>query len=103
MTHKLEIQLEEIQSFINQQRLTQKEILSLSEAATYTGLSKSFLYKKTAKREIPFYKLEQKLIYFKKTELDAMLLSNRLAPVSEIADQKMTMKKGSNAKNPTYD
>ncbi|MBK7763289.1 MAG: helix-turn-helix domain-containing protein [Bacteroidetes bacterium] len=92
MTHKIETQLEAIQAFISQQRLSQKEILTLAEAAAYTGLSKSFLYKKTSKREVTFYKLEQKLIYFKKTDLDQYLLSNRQAPVSEIADSLFNSK-----------
>lgn len=89
MTHKIETQLEEIQTFITQQKLIQKEILTLAEAALYTGLSKSFLYKKTSLRQIPFYKIEMKLIYFKKTELDQYLLANRLAPVPEMAETKM--------------
>ena len=90
MTHKIENQLEEIQSFITQQTLAKKDILTLAEAAAYSGLSKSFLYKKTSLRQITFYKLEGKLIYFKKSELEAYLLANRLAPISEVVDSNLS-------------
>lgn len=44
--------------------------LTFQEAAEYLGISKSTLYKKTAKKKIPFYKNQGKLIYFKKSELN---------------------------------
>jgi excisionase family DNA binding protein len=99
MSHRIETQLEEIQTFISQQRVSQKEILTLAEAALYTGLSKSFLYKKTSLRQIPFYKLEMKLIYFKRTDLDQYLLAKRQAPESELAGNQielLTFKKRKN-------
>ena len=70
MYHKIEQQLDIIMNFISQQQLLKKEIFTMNEAATYSGLSKSYLYKKTASRLIPYYKLEGKLIYFKKSDLD---------------------------------
>jgi excisionase family DNA binding protein len=84
MSHLIETEIQEIKNFISQQQIAQKNILTLNEAATFTGLSKSYLYKKTSCRQIPFYKLEGKLIYFKKIELEEWLLSNRVSPVNEL-------------------
>ncbi len=84
MNHNLETKLDEIKNFISQQQIAQKNILTLNEAAIFTGLSKSYLYKKTSCRQIPFYKLEGKLIYFKKIELEEWLLSTRVPSNSEI-------------------
>lgn len=64
----------------------EKDILNFDEAAKYLGISKSMLYKMTAKRTICFYKPSGKLNYFKKEDLDNWLLSNRIAPQSEIEE-----------------
>lgn len=53
-----------------------KTVLTVDEAITYTGLSKSYLYKLTSAGTIPHYKPNGKHIYFKKEELDAWLLRN---------------------------
>jgi excisionase family DNA binding protein len=84
MNHNLETKLDEIKNFISQQQIAQKNILTLNEAAIFTGLSKSYLYKKTSNRQIPFYKLDGKLIYFKKIELEEWLLSTRVPSNSDI-------------------
>jgi len=101
MTHKIETQLDLIQAYIAQQKLSLKEILNISEAAEYTGLSKSYLYKKISLRSIPFYKLGGKLVYFKRSDLEAYLLSNRKAPLSELADAKPTLVAGKLNRNST--
>jgi excisionase family DNA binding protein len=87
MNHKLETQLEQIQTILEVNKLAQKDVLTLAEASKFTGLSKSFLYKLTSQRQIPFYKLGVKLIYFKKSDLEAYLLSNRQAPTYEIVNK----------------
>jgi excisionase family DNA binding protein len=84
MSHLIETEIQEIKNFISQQQIAQKNILTLNEAATFTSLSKSYLYKKTSCRQIPFYKLDGKLIYFKKIELEEWLLSNRVSPVNQL-------------------
>ena len=84
MNHNLETKLDEIKNFISQQQIAQKNILTLNEAATFTGLSKSYIYKRTSNRQIPFYKLDGKLIYFKKIELEEWLLANRVPPENEL-------------------
>jgi len=92
MSHKIESQLEQISAFIRRQQLVQKQILNLAEAAEYTGLSRSYLYKKTASRELRFYRLHQKLLYFKREDLDAHLLSNPQPTVSEMTEGRNQLK-----------
>jgi excisionase family DNA binding protein len=53
----------------------QKTVLSFSETAEYTGLSKSYLYKLTSAGIIPHYKPTGKMLYFKKLEIDEWLVS----------------------------
>ena len=71
MSHFIEQQIAEIKEFITRQSLANKDVMSLSEAATYAGVSKSYLYKLTSARLIPFYRPANKLIFFKKEEIDA--------------------------------
>lgn len=61
-----------------------KEVLSTDDAELYTGLSKSRLYKLTMRKELPYYKPGGKLVYFKRSELDAWLTANRVSTQAEI-------------------
>jgi excisionase family DNA binding protein len=83
-THLLDQRIEAIHKLIAQQTLANKEHMSLEETATYMGVSKSFLYKLTSQRKIPFYRPGSKLIFFKKSEIDIFLLSNRQNTKTEI-------------------
>lgn len=65
-----------IRSMMQSIAITQKEVLTLDEAAMYTGLSKTYLYKLTASRKIPCWKPHGKMLYFKRSELDAWMLQN---------------------------
>lgn len=64
--------------------LSQKVVLNFNEVASYTGLSKSYLYKLTSSGGIPCYKPQGKQIYFNKQEIDNWLLQNRKATNSEL-------------------
>lgn len=61
-----------------------KEILTLDEAAQYTGMTPSALYKLTSTRKIPFSKPNGKNCFFKRTELEAWLMSNPVATTDEL-------------------
>ncbi len=67
--------------------LAQKEVLTFDEAAAYTGLSKSWLYKLTSTKQIPHYKPSGKLCYFDRVELDAWIKQNRVSTSDEIEMQ----------------
>lgn len=93
MEHKIEKQLETICQYIENNELRLKEFLTLTEAANYAGISKSFLYKLTSQKQISFYRPAIKLIYFKRTELEEWILNNRSLSTSEIKNQNLQIKK----------
>ena len=74
-----------------------KEVLTSDEAAKYMGVSKSYLYKLTMRREIPHFKSPTgKMCYFNRLELEQWLQSNRVSTSTEINQraQAYCMKKG---------
>ena len=77
---------------MNLERINQgaKTILTLEEVAKYTNYSKSYIYKLTSRREIPCYKPNGKQLYFKRTEIDEWLLSNRKMTNKEIESEVAT-------------
>lgn len=76
--------------------LSSKTVLTFDEAATYTGLSKSYLYKLTHSGGIPCYKPKGKMLYFNKVELDEWMMQNRKVTASELDAKANTylMQKG---------
>ena len=72
-----------------------KDVLPLSEAADYLGLTKSALYKLTHRNEIPFYKPNGKMCYFERHELDSWMrrgpvMSNaQIAAKAEAIEQRL--------------
>lgn len=65
--------------------IVSKEILTFDEACIYMGVSKSFMYKCTSTNRIPHYKPSGRIIYFKKDDLTAWMLQNRVSTSEEIA------------------
>ena len=76
----------------NLERINQgaKTIVTLEEVAKYTNYSKSYIYKLTSRREIPCYKPNGKQLYFKRTEIDEWLLTNRKMTNKEIESEVAT-------------
>lgn len=64
-----------------------KDILSIEEAASYTGLKKSYLYKLCSERKIPHYKNSGKMLRFKKVDLSEFQLRNKVKSYREIEDE----------------
>lgn len=80
--------LEEITDLVTTRTLfATKEVLTTDEAARYLGISKSYLYKLTMRREIPHYKPMGKMCFFNRQELASWLQSNRVATATEISDE----------------
>ena len=66
-----------------------KEVMSTEEVAKYMGVSKSTIYKLTMTRQIPYYKPTGRMCYFKRSELEAWLLSNRVSTEEEIEQKAL--------------
>lgn len=64
-----------------------KEVLTSDEAASYMGISKSYLYKLTMTQQVPHYKPMGKCVYFNRKELETWLQQNRCATATEINDK----------------
>ena len=67
--------------------LNSKEVLTADEAARYMGVKKSYLYKLTMQKMLPFSKPFGKTLYFNRLEVEAWLMSNRVATSDEIRDK----------------
>ena len=67
-----------------------KKALTMKDAALFTGLSMSHLYKNVCYKKIPHYKNNGKLTYFDKDELTAWMLQHRVKTNDEISEQAAT-------------
>jgi len=88
---RLEQQMTELQANI----LSQKKVLTFSEAARYTGFSRSYLYKLTSMQKIPCSKPAGKMIFFDRVELENWLLRNQEVheEIDTIASTYVTLNK----------
>ena len=73
-----------VQELLSELKLTKKKILTFDEACSYTGFSKSYMYKLTHRREIPFSQPNGKLIFFERKSLEKYLLQNKRLSKDEI-------------------
>lgn len=87
MTDSIEQRLSTIENLLRQQSILQKEVLTLGEAASYLQVSASHVYKMTSGGILPHYCPTGKKLYFRRSELDQFLLSNRQATTTEIDQQ----------------
>ena len=73
-----------------------KEVLTTDEAASYMGVSKSYLYKLTMEKRIPHYKPMGKMCFFNRKEIEMWLQANRVATDEELSQdaQAYCIKKG---------
>lgn len=66
--------------------LCQKEIFNFDEAAAYLNMSKSTLYKMTAKKEIPHYK-PNRFVFFERAELDKWIRAAAVKTEEQLSDE----------------
>lgn len=60
------------------------EMMTSDQAAEFLGVKKSYLFKLTFNRAIPYYKPFGKRLYFDKAELVDYIKRNRIATMEEI-------------------
>lgn len=70
--------------------LAAKNVLDIDDVVSLTGLAKSYVYKLTCRKEIPYYKPNGKLIYFDRQEVENWMKQNR---VNSIAEAEQTASK----------
>ncbi len=80
---QLSSDLEKVKSIV----YAAKEILNLNEAATFLGITRSCLYKMTHTQAIPFYKPNNKMVFFEKVELLKWLRRNPIASKEQISEE----------------
>lgn len=89
----MEMKLQTIDTRLDRiERLTlisAKTVLDIDEASLLTGFSKGHLYRLTSERQIPHYKKSRKL-YFKKSELEAWMLEDKVLTAEDIESQAAT-------------
>lgn len=61
-----------------------KDILTIEEAAAYTGLKKSYIYKLCSEKRIIHYKNSGKMLRFKKSDLAEFQLRNKVKTIHEL-------------------
>ena len=71
--------------------ITQKEVLTLDEAAQYAGISKSAIYKLTFSRTIPYSKPNGKNCFIRRADLENWLMSNPVATDAELNARAMAI------------
>ena len=82
---ELKNELQQIKQFT---LLGAKQVLTMSDAALLTGLSKSHIYKCVCKKNIPYWKSQGgKLTYFDKDELNSWMLQHRVKTSAEIEQE----------------
>lgn len=64
-------------------KLAAKNVLDIEDVSVLTGLSKSYIYKLTCRREIPYYKPNGKLCYFDRKEIEDWQRQNRVITSAE--------------------
>lgn len=76
--------------------LAAKSVLGIDDVVALTGLSKSYIYKLTCKKEMPYYKPNGKLIYFDRHEVEGWMKQNRVNSIgdAEKIASKYLMEKG---------
>lgn len=84
MDDKIKIELQKIKMYT---LLLAKNYLNVDDMVEYTGLSKSIIYRKMRAKEIPFSKPSGKCAFFRKSDVDAWLGSNRISSASEVEEQ----------------
>lgn len=65
-------------------KIQNAEPLNFQQACNYLGFKKSYLYKLTCMKLIPYYRPNGKKIYFLKSELNTWLLKNRINTNDEL-------------------
>ena len=76
-----------------------KNVLNIDDVAFLTGFSRSWIYKLTSEKKIPYYKHNNKQIFFDRIEIENWLKEVKVATAAEIdlaASQYIAANTGNN-------
>jgi len=76
-----------IEQQLQNQFLCNKEILTFQEFCQFCGISESYGYKLTSSQQVPHFKPGGKRLYFRRTELEQWMLSNRVETIENLHQQ----------------
>ncbi len=76
-------EITELKNLLQLNQLHNKEFFSVEDTALYLNVSKSYLYKLTSRKEIPFYSPGGKKIYFKKIEIDEWITKSKVESIQD--------------------
>lgn len=79
--------LDDIKQMLQDQSLQKKEFLTTNEAASYLGVSKSYLYKMLSARSIAHYCPTGKIIRFKRADLNQFIQLNKRESLEQIENE----------------
>ena len=60
-----------------------KNVLTIDDVALLTALSKSYIYRLTSSKQIPYYNPNGKKIYFDRKEIETWMKQNRVNTADE--------------------
>lgn len=67
--------------------LAAKNVLTIDDLELLTGLKKSWIYKQTCYKKIPYYKPNGKTIFFDRKEIEDWMKQNRVDSEMDIDDK----------------
>lgn len=68
---------------------TTKQIFTVDDVVNYTGFSKSYVYKMVHKNILPYSKVNNRTLFFEKSEIDLYLLQNKSKSISQIEQEAL--------------
>lgn len=81
MIEEIKEQLDRIENYA---QIASKSVLNINEAAFILGMQPRTVRKMVLQHTVPVYKPNRSVLYFKKSDLEDWMLSNRIASSEEI-------------------
>lgn len=85
--HEILIAIGKLTTLVKDQTIYSKEYLTAAETAKYLNISIHQVYKYSSGRILPHYKPQQKVLYFKRSELDQWINSGRIKSHFDISSE----------------
>lgn len=84
---EIALSLQELITLLKESNLLSKEWLTFQEAVKVFGFREDHLYKLTQSRSIPFHKPSGKLIWFRKSEVEAWIAAGKIKTSVQLTNE----------------